>query len=133
MEITKEQYEKISCFMPKVRGTHRIDNITALNGMLYLAENGCKWRSLPEKYGKWHSIYMKISRWAKNGVLENIFNTLGEDWGVTTIAMDSTSIKVHPHGTGALKKTANRQQEGAEAVLLQNYMSLLAAKIRRAP
>jgi transposase len=47
------------CYMPKVRGTHSIDNITAINGKLYLAENGSKWRSLPEKYGKWHTIYMK--------------------------------------------------------------------------
>lgn len=129
MEISKEQYSRIAVYMPKVRGTYnRIDNITAINGMLYLAENGCKWRSLPEKYGKWHSIYMKLSRWAKSGVLQNIFCTLGDDWGISEIALDSTSIKVHPNGTGALKKTESSQSESQEVVLLQKYMSLLQAK-----
>jgi transposase len=128
MEITKEQYSRIAKFMPKVRGTFSIDNITAINGMLYLAENGCKWRSLPEKYGKWHSIYMKLSRWAKSGVLENIFCTLGDDWGIREVALDSTSIKVHPHGTGALKKTGSSRSGNQEAALLQKYMSLLQAK-----
>jgi len=132
MEITKEQYARIAIFMPKVRGTFRIDNITALNGMLYLAENGCKWRSLPEKYGRWHSVYMKVSRWAHSGVLERIFQTLSADWGIDKVALDSTSIKVHPHGTGALKKTANSPRESQEAVLLQRYISLLQATERRA-
>ena len=131
MEITEEQYSRIEKFMPKVRGTFSINNITALNGMLYLAENGCKWRSLPEKYGNWHSVYMKLSRWAKSGVLENIFCTLGDDWGIEMVALDSTSIKVHPHGTGALKKTEDSQSVNQEADELQRYISLLQARGRR--
>ena len=39
-----------------------------INAILYIAEHGCKWRGLPEKFGYWHRIYMRVNRWAKKGV-----------------------------------------------------------------
>jgi transposase len=81
MEITNEQYKRIAPIMPLPRGTFSIDNLCALNALLFLAENGCKWRNLPVKYGKWHSIYMKLSSWAKSGVLERVFTEL-RDCGI---------------------------------------------------
>ena len=50
MELTKEQYEKIEKYLPKQRGNVKIDNRQFLNAILYVAENGCKWRSLPKEY-----------------------------------------------------------------------------------
>jgi transposase len=131
MEIREEQYGRIAKYMPKARGTHSIDTVTAINGMLYLAEKGCKWRSLAGRYGKWHTIYMKLCRWAKSGVLGNEFKALSADWGVDVTALDSTSVKVHPHGAGALKKTADNPSGGQEEDLLQSYISLLQATERR--
>ncbi|MBQ2175118.1 MAG: transposase, partial [Alphaproteobacteria bacterium] len=34
-----------------------ISNYQFLCALLYMIENGCKWRALPKKYGKWHTIY----------------------------------------------------------------------------
>ena len=34
---------------------------------------------------------------------------------IEAVSLDSTSIKVHPDGTGALKKTAHRRLESPEA------------------
>jgi len=34
---------------------------------------GCKWRGLPKRFGKWHTIYTRMNRWSKNGVLDLIF------------------------------------------------------------
>lgn len=135
MEITREEYEQIKHLMPVVRGNGRIDSLTALNAMLYIAENGCKWRSLPEKYGRWHSVYMKINRWAKSGVLERIFThmkSLKLPQFPDTLYLDATIVKVHPHGTGSLKKTENKQSEGQEAALPQRYISWLQASGKRA-
>ena len=30
-----------------------------------MAEHGCKWRGLPKRFGNWHSIYVRMNRWAK--------------------------------------------------------------------
>jgi hypothetical protein len=48
----------------------------ALNAMLYVAEQGRKWRGLPKRCGNWHIIYTRMDRWSKNGVLDRVFEQL---------------------------------------------------------
>ena len=115
MEITLQQYQRIEKHFPIQRGNVCVTNLQVINAILYVAENGCKWRALPKSYGNWHTIYMRMNRWSKNGVLERIFTALQTEGiiqiNVEIVCLDSTSIKVHPDGTGALKKEASRQLE----------------------
>lgn len=46
MKITEEQYKKIEKYFPVQRGNVKIDNYTFISAVLYIAENGCKWRAL---------------------------------------------------------------------------------------
>jgi transposase len=109
MKISEEQYEQIKHVFPKQRGNVSLSNLQVINAMLYVAEHGCKWRGLPEYFGNWHTIYTRMNRWAKKGVLEKLFQELQEKQIVNiqldAVSIDSTSIKVHPDGTGALKKS----------------------------
>jgi transposase len=43
---------------------------------LYVAEQGCKWRGLPSRFGNWHTIYTRMRRWARAGVLDKMFEEL---------------------------------------------------------
>ena len=110
MELTISHYKLIEKHLPKQRGNVKLPNILVLNAILYVAEHGCKWRGLPKKFGPWHSIYMRANRWAKNGVLDRVFSALQNsdiiDVKIEHVSLDSSMIKVHPDGTGALKKTA---------------------------
>ena len=72
MKILKEQYERIEKYFPIQRGNVKIDNYVFINAILYIAENGCKWRALPEKYGKWNSVYQRFKRWCEKGVIQYI-------------------------------------------------------------
>jgi len=56
MEITDEQYERIRKLLPTQHGNVKIDNRTVINVLLYICENGCKWRRLPNEFGNWHVI-----------------------------------------------------------------------------
>jgi transposase len=123
MEITAAQYERIAPFLPRQRGNVRLNNLQVLNAILYVAEHGCKWRGLPEHFGNWHTIYTRMNRWAKNGVLDRVFSELQRQQiirvRVEAVSLDSTAVKVHPDGTGALKKTvhrpsASREQDGQQ-------------------
>jgi transposase len=67
MEITAEQYEKIRVSLPIQRGNVRLSNLQVLNAILFVAEQGCKWRGLPKRFGNWHTIYVRMNRWAKSG------------------------------------------------------------------
>ena len=44
MEITESQFEKVKHLLPRQRGNVKHDSRTLLNGMLYVLENGRKWR-----------------------------------------------------------------------------------------
>lgn len=109
MEITKEQYHLIEDCLPRQRGNVSLSNLQVLNAILYVAEQGCKWRGLPKRFGRWHTVYTRMSRWSKSGVLDRVFERLQHAQVVRVridaVSLDSTSVKVHPDGTGALKKT----------------------------
>ena len=113
MELSQRHYELIADCFPKHRGSVGRSNLEVLNALLYVVENGCKWRRLPGRFGNWHSIYTRVSRRAKKGVLAEVFAALQSrqllSIKVGAVSLDSTSIKVHPDGTGALKKTARRR------------------------
>ena len=72
MQLTREQFELIAPLLPRQRGNVKLDNFDVVNAILYVAANGCKWRALPSHYGPWHSIYTRMSRWAKSGVLDAV-------------------------------------------------------------
>ena len=112
MEITEAQYKRIADCFPIQRGNVSLRNLQVLNAILYVAEHGCKWRGLPECFGNWHTIYTRMNRWSKNGVLDRVFERLQEAQivriKIEAVSLDSTIVKVHPDGTGALKKTAPR-------------------------
>ncbi|MDR3358303.1 MAG: transposase [Desulfovibrio sp.] len=61
MKLTEQQYEQIKDSMPRQRGNVRLENLDLLNAVLYAAENGCKWRALPKEFGKWNTIYVRLS------------------------------------------------------------------------
>ena len=59
-----------------------------------------------------------MNRWSKNGILAKIFERLQRDRlisvNINGISLDSTPIKVHPDGMGALKKQALNPSENPE-------------------
>ncbi|BEP57176.1 IS5 family transposase [Variovorax sp. V35] len=112
MEITRAQFEQIEDCLPTQRGNVSLSNLQVLNAILYVAEHGCKWRGLPKRFGNWHTIYTRMNRWAKSGVLDRAFARLQlaqvVQIKIEAVSLDSTSVKVHPDGTGARKKTVRK-------------------------
>lgn len=137
MKISEEQYERISGYFPIQRGNVKVANRDFINAILYITENGCKWRALSPEFGKWQTIYKKFSRWAKSGALQRIFAALQAEGiiaiTVEVLALDSTSCKVHPDGHGALKKTENNQlasQEGAGIPSFMWYPQMIKSSLK---
>ena len=56
MELTDLQYERIKDALPVQRGNVSLTNLQVLNAVLYVAEQGCKWRGLPQWFGRWHTV-----------------------------------------------------------------------------
>ena len=109
MELTEAQYARIASALPVQRGNVRLSNLQVLNAILSVAEQGCKWRGVPQRFGNWHTVYTRMNRWAKNGVLDRVFAHLQREQllriKLEAVSLDSPIVKVHPDGTGALKKS----------------------------
>ena len=108
--LTETQYQKLAPHLPKQRGNVKLDNRQVLNAILYMVEQGCKWRALPKEFGHWHTVYTRMLRWSRKGVLTRLFEEMQMQRliavKITTVCLDSTSVKVHPDAAGTLKKTA---------------------------
>ena len=109
IEISAEQYQRIAPCRPVQRGNFTVPNHQMLNAILYVLEHGYQWRGLPEKFGNWHTVYTRMNRWSKNGALDRVFAALQKE-GILNVkllevvSLGSTSVKVHPDGTGARQK-----------------------------
>ena len=56
-QIAAKQYARLHPYLLVQRGNVQIPNIIVINAILYVLENDCKWRALPECFGKWQSVY----------------------------------------------------------------------------
>ena len=65
-----------------------------------------------------------MNRWSKNGVLDLVFERLQHEQlvriKIEAVSLDSTSVKVHPDGTGALKKRSTIHRKVSRRMDHQN-------------
>ena len=98
--------------MPTPRGNCKLPTRQVLEGWLFVTKEGCSWRALPERFGPWHTVYMRGRRWIDKFVLERVFAELhpaeleaqleqAEPDRPLRMSIDSTILKVHQDGTGA--------------------------------
>jgi transposase len=108
--ITEEQYRRIKKLLPKQRGNVKIENLTALSALVYICRNGCIWRALPEKFGKWHAVYVRFNRWVKSVVWKQVAVKLQPENAAEAkvLSLDSILVKTHPDAHGALKKNGKQ-------------------------
>ena len=122
--LTDEMWAALSPLLP---GQARCRGVTAratrgfVEAVLWLGRTGAPWRDLPEHLGHWHRVYVRFARWRDAGVWEK-----ASQWFIAhkrklpharqrQVQLDSTSVRVHQHGTGAAKKMANKPWGGVAA------------------
>ena len=91
----------------------KIDHYVFFCAVLKMLSVSLPWRDCPKEYGSWHTIYTRFKRWSENGLLWHILYELKEKKQIhmNIVFLDSTSVKVHRHGTGASKKKAPKPSE----------------------
>ena len=118
-ELTDEQFELICDLLPLngKRGGQWKDHRTTLNGIFWILHAGAQWREMPERYGKWQSIYDRFNRWRKDGTIDRMLQRLQMkldkdgriDWDLWCI--DGTNVRASRSaaGAGEIKTRRNRQ------------------------
>ena len=103
-ELRDDQWERIKNILPGQEGHVGVtarNNRLFLNAVFWIVRTGTPWRDLPKCYGNWKTVYNRFSRWAKNGVWQDIFDKLGEDADMEWLLIDSTIVRAHQHAAGA--------------------------------
>jgi transposase len=88
---------------PGQSGWQAQDNRLFLDAVLWIAKTGAPWRDLPERFGRWNSVWKRFNRWATKGTWQVVFAAL-QDADLEWLILDSTVIRAHPCAAGAGKK-----------------------------
>jgi putative transposase len=109
--LRDDQWERIRDILPGKPcdpGATAKDNRLFVEAILWIARTGAPWRDLPLEFGNWHTTYTRFSRWVRKGVWQRVVEAVIDDPDLEALLIDSTVVRVHQHGTGALKKTENK-------------------------
>ena len=102
--LTDFMWKRIENILPDRKtdpgGTAK-DNRLFLEAVLWRKRVGSPWRDLPEKFGKWNSVYKRFRRWAESGVFERIFKALSEKFDPEHLSIDGTVVQAHRKAAGA--------------------------------
>ena len=102
-ELTDAQWDRIKDLVPGKetdRGSTGRDNRLFVDAVLWIARTGSPWRDLVDTFGKWNTVYVRFSRWAKAGVWESLFKALADDPEFEYRIVDSTIVRAHQHAAG---------------------------------
>lgn len=117
-EFSDADWAEIEPLLPKQkRGGKWNDHRTVMNGMFWVLRSGSSWRDMPERYGKWQTIYDRFVRWRRDGTLDKIAEQLQErlhgegriEWEMWCV--DGTSIRAAKAAAGARKKSSRTSRK----------------------
>jgi DNA-binding MarR family transcriptional regulator len=78
MEHADDLLSRLRDHLPVQRGNVSIPNEDVLAALVYVQRTGCRWRDLPVTYGNWHTLYTRVRRWERSGVLGRVVAVLNE-------------------------------------------------------
>lgn len=109
-DLTEREWKTVSAALPVVRTGRPPDDLRrTINGILWRVRTGTPWRDVPEKYGKWMTVYQRFRRWSRTGVWEAIATTLAQAMADDRHhSIDSTTVRGHVSAAGAKGGLVNR-------------------------
>lgn len=81
-ELSNQDWEKLKPFFAyedtRKRGRPGKDSREMFNAILWVLGSGLPWRELPDRYGKWSTVYKRYIKWKNSGLLTQALNTLDQ-------------------------------------------------------
>lgn len=113
-ELTDDEYALLLPHLPaerpRKRGRPYVPHRRVLNGIFWILRTGAPWRDLPERYGRWQTVYDRFSRWRREGLIARLLEVLMAHARSLDIldfdfaAIDGTVVRAHKAAAGARKK-----------------------------
>ncbi len=104
-DLSEAEWRLLEPLLPPERGRKSrpaFDNRQIVNGILWRIRTGAHWRDLPEKHGKWMTVYQRFRRWSEAGIWEAVATTLAQAMADNSRhSLDSTTVRGHVSAAGA--------------------------------
>ena len=110
--LRDDQWERLAALhLPgsaTYRGRTATDTRLFVDAVLFRFRAGIAWRDLPERFGNWHRVYVRFSRWSAGGVWQRIFAELSKDKNNEYAMIDSTVVRAHRNAAGVVRRKKGR-------------------------
>ncbi len=109
--------EAFQASLPR-RGDKGRDDRLFLEALHYFAVHNITWRALPERFGKWNSVWKRFDRLSKGGTFDLFFEHLASLSSTASLVQmfDSTIVRAHVSAAGAKGGRKVRRSAGHAAV-----------------
>jgi len=120
-DLTDAQWAALGPLLPRGKKPGRPPSWTKrqlIDGIRWRVRTGAPWRDVPERYGRWQTVYGLFRRWQRNGTWRAVLTRLqgrADAAGLITwdVSVDSTIARAHQHAAGARKRGTCRPNRPA--------------------
>lgn len=128
-DLTDTEWKILEPLLPpeKPVGSGReVDLREVINALMYVADNGIKWRAMPHDFPAWQTVYGYLRRWSQSGLWEQMMIYLGQQVRLhmgrnaqpSLVMVDSQSVEMAQKGDQNTGLTAARRSKEVNATLL---------------
>jgi transposase len=112
--LHKQQWTQIVDFLRQHRKVYvgkEAECRRFIEGVHWISRTGAQWRELPDKYGKWNTVYKRFRRWCEAGIWEEMMQHFACDPAWEWLVVDSTIVRAHPCAAGAPAKKGGKSHK----------------------
>jgi len=82
-DLTEAEWSKLKPLLPaeknRIGSPREVELREVVNALMYVADNGIKWRAMPHDLPAWQTVYGYFRRWSQSGVWEQANQALGKE------------------------------------------------------
>ena len=129
--LSDEQWQRLQAVLPATKQKTKISDREFIDAVLYRAKTGVPWRDLPERFGPWHSVYNRFSRWTRRGIWKQIYKALRVRVDKTGSIVDGSNVRAHQDAAGGKGGSSETVWVAVEEASRRSSTSSPMAKVAR--
>lgn len=101
--INEVAWRKIFCFLKRSKDIYPGTEAKCKNfleAIYWMVRTGAQWRELPEKYGKWNSVFSRFNGWSKKHMWNKLLEFCAQDPDLEYVMIDATIVRAHACAAG---------------------------------
>ena len=127
-DLTNAEWTLLEALLPPekpVGSERKVDLREVINALMYVADNGIKWRAMPHDFPAWQTVYGYLRRWSQSELWEQMMLALGRQVRVqvgrneqpSLVMVDSQSVEMAQKGDLNRELMEARKSKGENATL----------------